>query len=486
MIENYGSKFSHQASSRKLSAMDGCLEKLMLNKNKLTLLFLAAIVSFGLFTTPTFAATPGTWAGTAEFGTFDLDVNAAGTGIEKISFHFASWTCGSVTMSGGVGITPGTPWPISGNSFSFTTSWGSSVTEMTLAGSFESATGAAGTWNAVVNSVACAGTWEASIEGDPDDEIAVDHAYVQGVYWNPDELPGWGFFVDVQEDNMFGAVYGYDNDSSTFIVLQGTRNAVYPPRYQGDVFFVSTEGATPSDVGSFTWTADVYEASPAAMLTIRSNILNETNLDLVRFVYAEKDKVDMLTGADWNIIQREGVVTWGDHYAINDKRIVEDGVTYAEVVDKRSPDLKGLVGYMEVAEGDFYFMEMEIDYYAPDAVILYAFVGTNTDLYGRYWLLAPGEEPTGNGQHARAAVDTFQAVNSTASASAALDSKPGDAAQLNSLPGSETNAAMHSALRELRTLEYDNATEELGPMFSEAMIKSAHEKLLRAKQLIHE
>ena len=77
-------------------------------KKTLRLLFVAAITLIGLNLAPAFAATPGTWVGIAEFGTFDLEVNAQGTGIEKITYHFSSFSCGGVIISGGLGITPGT------------------------------------------------------------------------------------------------------------------------------------------------------------------------------------------------------------------------------------------------------------------------------------------------------------------------------------------------------------------------------------------
>ena len=81
---------------------------------------------------------------------------------------------------------------------------------MTVSGTFETATYAAGTWRAVFNNQQCTGTWETAGGGGGDDsEIRGDHSYVQGVYWNPDDLPGWGFFVDNQEDSLFGAIYGY-------------------------------------------------------------------------------------------------------------------------------------------------------------------------------------------------------------------------------------------------------------------------------------
>ena len=93
----------------------------MAYKKTLRLLFVAAITLIGLNLAPAFAATPGTWVGIAEFGTFDLEVNAEGTGIEKITYHFSSFSCGGVIISGSIGITPGTAWPISNDEFSIMT-----------------------------------------------------------------------------------------------------------------------------------------------------------------------------------------------------------------------------------------------------------------------------------------------------------------------------------------------------------------------------
>ena len=50
----------------------------MAYKKTLKLLFVATITLIGLNLAPAFAATPGTWVGMAEFGTFDLEVNAQG------------------------------------------------------------------------------------------------------------------------------------------------------------------------------------------------------------------------------------------------------------------------------------------------------------------------------------------------------------------------------------------------------------------------
>lgn len=136
----------------------------MVIRKALTLLFLAAITSFGISIGSAFAATPGTWIASAEFGTFELTVNAGGTGIEKIKYGFTSWTCGPIRMSGGIEITPGTPWPITGGEFSITNYLDPDKnSEMTISGSFESSTEASGTWHAVVHGTNCNGIWQSPI-----------------------------------------------------------------------------------------------------------------------------------------------------------------------------------------------------------------------------------------------------------------------------------------------------------------------------------
>jgi hypothetical protein len=453
----------------------------MAYKKTLKLLFVAAITSISLNLAPAFAATPGTWVGVAEFGTFDLEVNAQGTGIEKITYDFSLFNCGPVTISGGIGITPGTAWPISNGEFSITNTLNppNNTQEMTVSGTFETATYAAGTWKAVFNGTQCTGTWETPGGGEDELDITIDHSYVQGMYWNPDELPGWGFFVDNQENTLFGAIYGYMGSDSTFITLQGTRDSIDPFIYHGDVFFVTNGGSSVTDVGNFTWSVADHEASPAALLTITSNILNATDLGLVRFSYSETDKVDMLTGADWNIIRHMSDETFGDNYAINDMRVVEDGMTFAEVVDNMDASRTGVVGYVPSGGGDFFAMLLEFD---SDTDVFYMFFGTNTDMYGRYWLVDADDAPTGDGSDFRAAVDSWQAVDTTKSGGTGVTSKSGDAPQSVSNSDSKTNAAEFSARKDLEKVGYDNADEELEPLFSQAAIRSAFEKLARVNQ----
>ena len=450
--------------------MDGCEENVMANTKALTLLWVTAIISIGLFVTPAFAATPGTWNGTAEFGTFELDVNSAGTGIEKITYQFSSWTCGPVTMSGGVGITPGTPWPITNNSFSFTNNIDPDK-KMTISGSFDSSTQAAGPWDAVIHGTQCNGSWAAT---GPDNgtvetyDVTIDHAFVKGVYWNPDVLPGWGFFVDIQEETFFGAIYGYQGADSTFITLQGSLISGDSMVFQGTVYFITNGGSTATPVGNFTWTVGDFEAEPAALLTLTSNILDVTDLGLVRFSYAEIDKVDVLTGGYWNISRRMSNVTFGDYYEITDTRMIEEGVTYAKVIDQYDTNLEGAVGYVQTEEGNFYVMLVEYD---GGDFLFYAFLATNADMFGRSWLLAPEEEPTGDGDHFRGAADTMQAVSS---GSSTLQSN------------SKSHEAMQSEMRRMEKLEHQNSSQQTDPMFSESAIQKAYKQLVRANKSINE
>ncbi|MFC1778438.1 hypothetical protein ACFL3I_14060, partial [Pseudomonadota bacterium] len=135
----------------------------MENRKTLALLFVAAIASIGMSIGSAFAATPGTWDGTADFGTFELVVNTNGSGIEKINYSFLNWTCGPVTKSGSPSATQDPAWPISDDEFSFTNYLDpGNNEEITISGLFESATQASGTWQAVMYGTNCEGTWQAS------------------------------------------------------------------------------------------------------------------------------------------------------------------------------------------------------------------------------------------------------------------------------------------------------------------------------------
>lgn len=299
-------------------------------------------------------------------------------------------------------------------------------------------------------------------------ETRVNHAWTDGVYWNAQALPGWGFFVDAQEDSLFGAIYGYDNGDSTFIILQGRAVSEDPLRYGGDVFSVSNGGSSVVDVGDFTWEVGVFEASPSARLTISSNILSRSNLELVRFSYVEDDKVDMVSGADWDIVTRI-ISSFADSFAITDDRVVEDGITYAIVIDNADEDV-GVVGYFPPGEGDVYAMGIQFD---EDTMEFFIFYASDTEMFGRGWLLDDGEEPAGDGYYFHGAADTMQAVyqgsplSGTHSAIRATES---------SAPGysHSTKADKHGQAAVYR------AELDASRMFSPEVVSSVHGKLSAA------
>lgn len=300
-------------------------------------------------------------------------------------------------------------------------------------------------------------------------ETKINLAWVDGVYWNPDILPGWGFFVDAQEDTFFGAIYGYDGGSnSTFIVLQGTVTSLDPLVYQGDVFSVSNGGSTATDVGNFTWSVNYFEASPAASLTITSNILNANNLPLVRFSYVETDKVDMFTAADWNIIIRILGVTFGYHYGIYDDRIEEDGITFALVVHNEQPDEIGVIAYFPPGNGDMYALLIEFN---EDTNLFAAFFASDTEMYGRSWLLDEDESPIGNGNYYRGYADTIQESHQTLDAAT-------NSAQIEVDSQSSTSASAVTEMENLQLSLYSDSNMESQQMFSESKVQDVYQTMI--------
>jgi hypothetical protein len=128
---------------------------------------------------------------------------------------------------------------------------------------------------------------------------------------------------------------------------------------------------------------------------------------------------------------------------------------YAEVVDYFDPALIGLVSYFPDADGDLFGMLVEFD---DTLNIFYLFIGNDTDLYGRYWELEGDEEPTGNGNHFRAAADTLQATDTRS-----LARKSGEQSLIEKM-------------------EHKNSAEKLEPMFNNARVQSTFKKLRHAKQ----
>ncbi|MDT8322312.1 MAG: hypothetical protein RQ826_17495 [Xanthomonadales bacterium] len=299
--------------------------------------------------------------------------------------------------------------------------------------------------------------------GVPDPYIS--QAYVKGVYWNPDELPGWGFFIDIQELTLFGAIYGYDAGEATFVTLEGTMSTFDPLVFTGDVFFISDGGATATDVGDFSWNVRDFEASPAAELTLSSNILQADDLLLKRFSYTEIDKVDMITGGDWNMYRRVAGASFADSYWIKDQRFLEDGIIFAEVEDNGEPGTIGDLAYFPPGDGDLFSMLLPFD---ADTDIFYVFIARDSDMFGRYWLLGIGEAPTGTGNYFQGSADTFQSTGKESTVQGT------ESVQLSQSDGPATGSSGRAALQDLEQQQSATSVAQLPQMFPPARVNRAH------------
>ncbi len=109
------------------------------------------------------APEPGHWfGGTASdhFGLFGVTVNAQGTAITEIAFSFEDWQCGGTTRDGRIGSSVPGGWRISGNDFTIESSFAAIGLAMTIHGTFDSNTGASGTWTGVSSGTTCSGQWQ--------------------------------------------------------------------------------------------------------------------------------------------------------------------------------------------------------------------------------------------------------------------------------------------------------------------------------------
>ncbi len=110
----------------------------------------------------------GTWSATAGFGSFTFVVASGGSMIEKVTFSFSSWRCGSAssTTSGSVSQerTPG--WAVTNRAFTVEADFdpfGDSQT-ITVSGTFgNDGSSATGSWSADWNGGTCSGSWQGSV-----------------------------------------------------------------------------------------------------------------------------------------------------------------------------------------------------------------------------------------------------------------------------------------------------------------------------------
>ncbi len=109
----------------------------------------------------------GEWIINASFGTYTFTIDSTGTKIPKVYYVFSNWSCGPVTISGGVNINRDPPWPIEDGSFVIIDTWGGSSPsydhEFTIKGTYDPPNQKfSGTWTHNSFGTICPGTWEAT------------------------------------------------------------------------------------------------------------------------------------------------------------------------------------------------------------------------------------------------------------------------------------------------------------------------------------
>lgn len=105
----------------------------------------------------------GDWAVDTDFGTFTFTVDASGTSVDQVAYQFSSFTCGSVTHSGGITVSRPDGWPITGSEFDIRNDMSPMMSlVVTVTGTFHSSTAASGTWEILSNGTSCSGNWTSS------------------------------------------------------------------------------------------------------------------------------------------------------------------------------------------------------------------------------------------------------------------------------------------------------------------------------------
>ena len=107
----------------------------------------------------------GSWSAQADFGTFTLTVNSGGTAVTNISYSFSDFSCGGVTINGGLGVT--SSWSITNRVFTITNDMNpdpfGSARPLTVTGTFaDSGRQVSGTWSATWSGDTCGGSWQGS------------------------------------------------------------------------------------------------------------------------------------------------------------------------------------------------------------------------------------------------------------------------------------------------------------------------------------
>ncbi|MEM9529689.1 MAG: hypothetical protein AAGA23_02095 [Pseudomonadota bacterium] len=179
------------------------------------------------------------------------------------------------------------------------------------------------------------------------------HADIQGIYWNP-ELAGWGFSFDVQKGVLFGAVYGYDDGGEpTFYTLISEQATLGDNLdFSGQLFVTRANGSDTNAAGTFSASFGRNNGQPALRITMQSPSLNLDDFVLIRFAYAEADRVSVLSGAQvkvWFGDQDNGQNQSGDSWIFSNNRGQVDGQVTVDVADSN-----GNIGFSLLSESGTY------------------------------------------------------------------------------------------------------------------------------------
>ncbi len=174
----------------------------------------------------------------------------------------------------------------------------------------------AGSYGIVANSFfpAPAGGYELTLTcagqatEDPETPIGFDSQWAHlfawdGIYFQPGNdvdaaVTNQGLALDVQRDNLFGALYTYDTaGDEAFLTLQGTSVTPQGRRYEGPVFRVRGNGTEVAEVGTFVIELIARNGQNAARFTIDSPYLTQSQSEWVRFGLAETDALTIFAGA---------------------------------------------------------------------------------------------------------------------------------------------------------------------------------------------
>lgn len=153
---------------------------------------------------------------------------------------------------------------------------------------------------------------------------------VDGIYWDPSQ-GGRGYAVETQDDQMFIAIYNYNQNSlPTFYSVQGKWDAVGRKVRDAQLFEV-TSG--PWVGGPFSSVGEVVSRGPVTFefptfTTARFKFNGQTS-NLTRFLYGYENKANSLMRGVWHATYGS-TLTFGDFITVTGKCTVSSCASMSE------------------------------------------------------------------------------------------------------------------------------------------------------------